>query len=127
MKKINFSLFFFLFVFIFFQNKSFGQSPSALGQEVVLEVSTVTSKNYNEVKSALSGMAGITLLAYCEENKCFLLSYNPSTIESTDYIEKTVQQLHPSYKTKIKRNITVNEMIGSCKSFALSDGAFEAR
>lgn len=81
---------------------------------VVLEVSTVTSKNYNEVKSALKGTSGITLLAFCEESKCFLLTYDSSIIESTDNIEKVVQQLHPSYKTKIKTNVTVAGMIDKC-------------
>lgn len=125
MKKINLLLFFFLIGI--FQNNSFAQTPSASNQEVVLEVSTVTSKNYNEVKTSLNGISGVTLLAYCEQNKCFLLSYNPTVIESTDQIEKVIQQLNPSYKTKIKTNIKVDDLIDQCLKYIIGDGTFEAR
>lgn len=91
------------------------QTSSAAKQELVLEVSTITSKNYEEVKNALSGTTGIILQAFCEDFKCFLLTYNPSIIESTDNIEKIVQQLHPSYKTKIRTNVTSAELINNCK------------
>lgn len=124
MKKFNLLLYFFL---IIISKNILAQTPSASYQKVVLEVSTVTSKNYNEVKTSLNGISGLTLLAYCEQNKCFLLSYNPSVIESTDQIEKVVQQLNPSYKTKIKTNITVDDLIDQCLKYTVGDGTFEAR
>jgi hypothetical protein len=101
---------------------AFPQGPSALKQQIVLEVSTVTSKNYSEVKSSLSSISGITLLAFCEESRCFLLSYDPMVIESTDVIEKAVQQLDPSYKTKILTNVTVAELIDNCTKFMADPG-----
>lgn len=82
--------------------------------EIVLEVSTITSKNYNDVKNALVNTTGINFLAFCEQSKCFLLSYDPTVFESSDDIEKIIHQLDPSNKTKIKTNATVAEMIGNC-------------
>jgi hypothetical protein len=90
-------------------------------EKLVLEVSTVTSKNYEEVRSALHGLNGVTLLAFCEESKSFLLSYDPTIISSTDEIQKVVTQLDPSYKTKVRKNITVDELISSCSKY-LADG-----
>ncbi len=104
---------------IFISMKSislFGQHNPAM-TNLVLEVSTVTTKNYTEVKSALAGIDGVVLVAYCEDSRIFLMNYDIDKISAPEQIGKTVEQLNPSYKTKVKTNITFAEIMASCVQF----------
>ena len=97
----------------------FGQHNPAMAN-LVLEVSTITTKNYTEVKNALAAIDGVVLVAYCEESRIFLINYDVDKISAPEQIGKVVEQLDPSYKTKVKTNITFAEIMASCAQFPLS-------
>lgn len=95
---------------------AFSQQASTQ-QELVLEVSTVTTKNYTEVKNALLTIDGLTLVAFCEDYKYFLIYYDTNKIESENEIEKVIGQLNPTYKTKKIYHTKFSEIIGMCNVF----------
>ena len=104
-------------LFISFKSLSmFGQHIPAM-TNLVLEVSTVTTKNYTEVKNALTAIDGVVLVAYCEYSKIFLMNYDIDKISAPEQICKVVEQLHPSYKANVKTNITFAELMASCIQF----------
>lgn len=84
-------------------------------KNLVLEVSTVTTKNYDEVTNALTAINGVTIVAYCEEAKVFLINYNQVLIPKPEPIADVVKQLHPSYKSKVMYNLKFDDVIKNCK------------
>ncbi len=110
-----FSFVIFLGTFIH-SNQVFSQQASTL-HELVLEIPTITTKNYSEIKNALVAIDGLNLVAYCEDYKCFLIYYDTTKIESEDAIEKVIEQLNPSYKVKKRLYTKFSEIIGACNVF----------
>ncbi len=87
----------------------------SIAKNLVLEVSTVTSKNYKEVTNALTAINGVTIVAYCEEARIFLINYNQVLIPKPEPIADAIKQLHPSYKSKVMYNLKFDDVIKNCK------------
>jgi len=115
----------FLVVVCFSSNNSFAQqykadddNPSIKSKNLVLEVA-VNSKNYDIITHKLRNTNGLTLFAYCEDSKLFLINYNPQIIPKPQAIVDSIEQLDPNYKTKIIHNIKFEDVIKDCKLFML--------
>lgn len=85
-------------------------------RNLVLEVA-VNSKNYDIITNKLKGMKGLTLVAYCEEARLFLINYNPKIITKPNRVAEEIEAIDPNYKTKIIHNLKFEDIIKDCVLF----------
>lgn len=97
------------------------EHPPVLKQ-LILGIPATCSRNYDDIKSKLSSMGGVTLLGYCGQYKCFLLTYDANKIESADAIVKSMEEYKSEYKSEIKEGTTIAKLIGSCIQFGTETG-----
>jgi hypothetical protein len=106
-----------IFFFLFQNVKSYSQT--IIKNELVLSIPSINSKSYDEIKQKLSTIQGVDLLAYCDQIKSFLISYNPKEIGSGEEIARQVESLNPRYKTEIKIGTSISQIIGNCSKFQI--------
>jgi hypothetical protein len=117
MKKTTlfYSLF---FIFNLFLSVNSDAQGSSVSKEFIMSVPSISSKSYEEIKQKLISIPGVSVVAYCETSKCFLMYYDPKQVESGEEIVKQIETLNPRYKTEIKEGTSISQLINDCKSFS---------
>ena len=100
--------------------KLFSQTHPPVVQELILGIPAITEKGYAEIKNALSSIDGVTLAAYCDQYKCFLIYYDANKIQSGSEVAKAVENLNDNYKTEIKEGASIATLIGNCNTFPVT-------
>lgn len=94
--------------------------------EIILGIPMLTNKSYNQIKDSLNTIDGVTLLAYCESTKLFLMSFDPAKIKSGEEIARTLRTNFPNYEIEIKSGTNIAQIIDHCTRYPLNAAA-EAR
>jgi hypothetical protein len=96
-----------------FAENSFSRVPSNITEMIIEIPEAQPDRNVTEITSALQSLGGITVVGFCNSEKCIFLNVDRSLQPADDPIMRAITNL--GYHPELKTSGTIQQAQDACK------------
>jgi hypothetical protein len=112
MKKLVLLSFFVLLKFSFTE-KSFARVPANTNELLIQIVDAEPNRNLPTIESALQSLGGISIVGFCNSEKCLMMNVDRTVQPTNDAIFRAIINL--GYHPELKTSGTIQQAQDACK------------